>query len=338
MKLIAMRLIFCFAVFALGVPGCSHGSADANSNSVPAHKKTAGPTNYPFTIVTTCGMVTDIVEQVVGEKGKVIGLMGEGVDPHLYKPTRNDVKRLVDADVIIYSGLLLEGRMADMFEKIAQQGKPVYAVTKGLDEAYLVAPPEFGGHHDPHVWMDVSAWSKCVGFAADALGKYDPANADFYRSNAEKYRAELQKLDDYSRKTIDTIPPAQRALITAHDAFGYFSRAYNIPVRSVQGISTESEAGVDDINQLVNFIVTRKVSAIFVETSVSEKNIGAIIEGAGKRGWPVKIGGKLFSDAMGPAGTYEGTYIGMIDHNVTVITRALGGQAPPAGLNGKLQL
>jgi manganese/zinc/iron transport system substrate-binding protein len=281
-------------------------------------------------------MVTDIVQQVAGEKAMIGGLMGEGVDPHLYKPTRNDVKRMNDADVVMYSGLHLEGRIGDLFEKIARPEKLVCAVTDGLDKSYLVAPPAFGGHYDPHVWMDVDAWSKCVEFVAQSLAKYDSPNAELYRTNSEKYRSELQKLDDYARKTIATIPESQRFLITAHDAFGYFSRAYNIPVRSVQGISTESEAGVDDINQLVEFIVKNKVHAIFVETSVSEKNIGAIIEGAKKRGWPVKIGGQLFSDAMGAAGTYEGTYIGMIDHNVTVITRALGGNAPESGLNGKL--
>jgi manganese/zinc/iron transport system substrate-binding protein len=281
-------------------------------------------------------MVTDIVQQVAGEKAMIGGLMGEGVDPHLYKPTRNDVKRMNDADVVMYSGLHLEGRIGDLFEKIARPEKLVCAVTDGLDKSYLVAPPAFGGHYDPHVWMDVDAWSKCVDFVAQSLAKYDSPNAELYRTNSEKYRSELQKLDDYARKTIATIPESQRFLITAHDAFGYFSRAYNIPVRSVQGISTESEAGVDDINQLVEFIVKNKVHAIFVETSVSEKNIGAIIEGAKKRGWPVKIGGQLFSDAMGAAGTYEGTYIGMIDHNVTVITRALGGNAPESGLNGKL--
>ena len=322
-------------LFVLGTAGC--GTSNANSTDASTSAKSTGPTDYPYAIVTTCGMVTDIVEQVAGDKAQVSGLMGEGVDPHLYKPTRNDVKRMTDADVVMYSGLLLEGRIADTFAKIART-KPVYAVTEGLDESYLVEPPEFGGHVDPHVWMDVSAWSKCVDFIATTLAQYDSANAAYYRTNSEEYRAELKKLDDYARQTISTIPEAQRVLITAHDAFGYFSKAYKIPVRSVQGISTESEAGVDDINQLVDFIVKNKVSAIFVETSVSQKNITAIIEGAKKRSWPVKIGGQLYSDAMGPAETYEGTYIGMIDHNVTVIARALGGQAPATGLNGKLKL
>lgn len=330
-------LTFFIALLALGLSGCEHDPARAGDRPLSsAHEsKGAGPPRYPFTVVTTCGMVTDIVAQVVGDKGEVQGLMGEGVDPHLYKPTRNDVKQLMEADIVFYSGLLLEGRMSDTFTQLART-KPVYAVTGGLDESYLREPPEFGGHYDPHVWMDVNAWSQCVGHVATALAEYDPSNAEYYRNNSTRYRAELSQLHDYAKRTIATIPEAQRVLITAHDAFGYFSRAYKIDVRSVQGISTESEAGVDDINKLVNFIVSRKINAIFVETSVSEKNIRAIVEGTFQKGWPVKIGGNLFSDAMGRAGTYEGTYIGMIDHNVTVIARALGGQAPEKGLHGKL--
>jgi manganese/zinc/iron transport system substrate-binding protein len=186
--------------------------------------------------------------------------------------------------------------------------------------------------------MDVKLWSECVSFVAKKLGEYDGKHADEYRVRAQDYLAELQKLDNYARRSIASIPESQRVLVTAHDAFGYFSDAYQMEVRSVQGISTESEAGVDDINRLVELLVSRKIHAIFVETSVSEKNIRAIIEGTAQRGWTVTIGGELFSDAMGKPGTYEGTYIGMIDHNVTVITRALGGTAPPRGLHEKLSL
>jgi manganese/zinc/iron transport system substrate-binding protein len=290
-----------------------------------------------YRIVSTVGMVTDIVSRVAGERAGVVGLLGEGVDPHLYKPTRNDVRQLTDADVVFYSGLLLEGRMSDMFAKLARS-KPVFAVTEGIGESYLLEPPEFGGHFDPHVWMDIRAWSECVGFVAESLAQYDRDHAEEYRERAQKYREELVLLDDYARRSIATIPQPQRVLITAHDAFGYFSRAYGIEVRSVQGISTESQAAVNDINRLVDLIVERKIKAIFVETSVSEKNIQAIVEGAGQRGWKVEVGGQLYSDAMGPPGTYEGTYIGMLDHNVTVITRALGGEVPERGLHGKLQL
>jgi manganese/zinc/iron transport system substrate-binding protein len=281
-------------------------------------------------------MVTDIVGQVAGDKAKVAGLMGAGVDPHLYKPSRNDVKQLREADVVFYSGLMLEGRMGDNFTSLGRSGTPVYPITEEIDPDFLREPPEFAGHYDPHVWMDVSAWSECVAFIAKALGEYDTANADYYMTNAAVYRDKLAKLDEYARESIATIPRERRVLVTAHDAFGYFARAYDIEVRSVQGLSTESEASVQDINNLVQFIVEKKIPAIFVESSVSKRNVLAIIEGAAQQGWDVQIGGELFSDAMGKSETYEGTYLGMIDHNVTVITRALGGQAPERGLNGKL--
>ncbi len=313
--------------------GCGNAGSSPNEGSGDT---SSHPTAYPYRIVTTCAMVTDIVQIVAGDKAKVIGLMGEGVDPHLYKPTRNDVKHLMDADVVFYSGLMLEGRMGDTFAKVARKGKPVYAVTEGLDEKFLRQPPEFAGHWDPHVWMDVAAWSEAVAFTAKALAEFDPPNAETYAKNAETYRAELTKLDEYAKKSIASIPAEQRVLITAHDAFGYFGRAYKIDINAVQGLSTESEASLKDLQDLIDFIVKRKVNAIFVETSVNPKSIQKIIEDARQRNWQLTIGGELFSDAMGKAGTYEGTYIGMIDHNATVITRALGGKAPENGLNGKL--
>ncbi len=296
----------------------------------------ASSSNAQYTIVTTCAMVTDIVRVVAADKAEVVGLMGEGVDPHLYKPTRNDVKRLMDGDLIFYSGLMLEGRMTDTFAKVARQGKLVYPVTEEIEESYLREPPEFAGHWDPHVWMDVAAWSQCVSVVAKALTEFDPANAETYEDNKQTYQDDLKELDAYIKKVIASIPQEHRVLVTAHDAFGYFSRAYGIEVRAIQGLSTESEAGVKDIVDLVEFIVERKVKAIFVETSVSQKNIQAVIEGAEKKGWTVGIGGELFSDAMGKPGTYEGTYRGMMDHNATIIARALGGSAPEKGWAGKL--
>lgn len=292
------------------------------------------PANY--NIVTTCGMVTDIVREVAGDKAKVTGLMGEGVDPHLYKPTRDDVAKLLQADVVFYSGLMLEGRMTDTFLKVSRKGTPVFAVTELLDEKFLLEPKEFAGHTDPHVWMDVKGWMAAVKAVARSLSEVDAANAARYQTNAERYVTQLAKLDDYAKQSLSSIPKERRTLITAHDAFNYFGRAYDIEVLGIQGISTESEAGVADINKLVDILVERKIPAIFVESSVSDKNIKALVEGSKSRGHTVRIGGQLFSDAMGKPGTYEGTYIGMIDHNVTIITRALGGQAPERGLNGKL--
>ena len=298
--------------------------------------ETPGPDKYPYKITCTVGMVTDIARNVAGEKAAAVGIIGEGVDPHLYSATRSDIAKLLRADVVFYSGLMLEGKMTDALIKVGRK-RPVYAVTELLDEKRLLSPREFLGHHDPHVWMDASLWKQCAERVATMLGEFDPPNKGLYRSNYLRYAEELDRLHEYARKIAATVPAERRVLITAHDAFNYFGRAYGIEVRGIQGISTESEAGIKDINTLVDLIVTRDIRAVFVETSVSEKNVKALIEGAGSRGKTVRIGGRLFSDAMGAAGTYEGTYVGMIDHNVTTIVRALGGEAPIGGLNGKLR-
>ena len=311
--------------------GCGDGGAPRKAETPVLRAR-----HYPYTIVTTTGMVADIVRQVAGDKADVVSLMGEGVDPHLYKPTRDDVAKLLSADLVFYSGLNLEGRMTDTLTRIGRSGKPVFVVTEKLEPSYLREPPEFAGHYDPHVWMDVAAWSQCVEMVAEALGQFDPDNQQRYLKSAASYRAELKELDSYCRQVIGSVPQERRMLVTAHDAFGYFSRAYGIPVHSVQGISTESEASVRDVNELIETIVSRQVPAIFVESSVSEKNIKAVMEGAARKGFKVHIGGSLFSDAMGAAGTYEGTYIGMLDHNATTIARALGGQAPERGFRGQL--
>ncbi len=329
------RMVTCVALSLAFLPGCGSGSSDSKPKSEvePSTNKSTSSSR----IVTTVGMVTDIVRQVVGEGTEVSGLLNEGVDPHLYHPTREDVKRLSDADVIFYGGLMLEGRMEDALQKLKQGGKPVFAVGESLDPKILRKPEEFEGHFDPHVWMDVSLWSQCVGTVAKGMSEFDAPHAKEYGQRAADYQSKLKELDEYARKVISSIPEEQRVLVTAHDAFGYFARAYGMEVKSVQGISTESEAGVADINQLVDFLEKRKIAAIFVESSVSDKGLKAVIEGAEKRGWKVSVGGELFSDAMGEAGTYEGTYIGMIDHNATMIARALGGQAPEGGMSGKLK-
>lgn len=296
----------------------------------------AQPTSYPYRITTTVGMVTDIVRHVAGDKATVTGIIGEGVDPHLYKPTRNDVAALMNADVVFYNGLMLEGKMADTLIKVSRSGRKVFAVTERIDESFLLEPPAMEGHYDPHVWMDVAAWKQAVQAVARSLAEYDPANAEAYRTAAERYGHELDRLDAYAKKSLATIPERQRVLVTAHDAFHYFGRAYGLRVEGIQGVSTESEAGLERINRLVDDIVKNQVRAVFVETSVSDKNVRALIEGAAARGHRLAIGGTLYSDAMGKPGTYEGTYIGMIDHNVTTITRALGGDAPERGMLGRL--
>jgi len=294
-----------------------------------------GELSYPYKVATTVGMVTDIVRHVAGERATVTGIIGEGVDPHLYKPTRSDVAWLLEADVVFYSGLLLEGKMTDTLVRVARD-KPVFAVTEEVDESYLLEPEGFSGHFDPHLWMDVEGWSQVVSAVAARLSEFDPANADYYADNGAAYRERLEELHSYVVEISATIPEESRVLVTAHDAFNYFGRAYGFEVLAIQGISTESEAGLEDINSLIDTLVERNVRAVFVETSVADKNVRALVEGAAARGHEVVIGGELFSDAMGEAGTYEGTYIGMIDHNATIIVRALGGDAPAGGFQGKL--
>jgi len=281
-------------------------------------------------------MIADIVREVAGDRGNVDGMIGSGVDPHLYKPTSTDIKALQAADVIFYNGLNLEGKMGDVLVRMARAGKSVYAVTEEIQQRgdYVMTDEE--NHEDPHVWMDVQGWIKAVDVVADGLSTHDPAGKEIYRENASKYKAELVKLDAYAKEVISSIPEQKRVLVTAHDAFGYMARAYGLEVKGIQGLSTESEAGVKDIEDLVTLLVEREIPAIFVESSVSDKNIRALAEGAAAKGHEVSIGGELFSDAMGAEGTYEGTYIGMIDHNVTTIARALGGTAPEKGLHGKL--
>jgi manganese/zinc/iron transport system substrate-binding protein len=246
------------------------------------------------------------------------------------------VVRLDQADIVFYNGLMLEGKMGDILVRLARSGKPVYAVTQAiLDQGdYVMTDPQ--QHYDPHVWMDVGGWIRAVGVVAEALSEYDPANAVAYRENAARYTDELKELDSYARTAIASIPEGQRVLITAHDAFNYLGRAYDMDVRGIQGLSTESEAGLQDIERLVQLIVEKRIPAVFVETSVADKNVRALVEGARARGQDVEVGGSLFSDAMGRSGTYEGTYVGMIDHNVTTIARALGGSVPDGGMRGKM--
>jgi len=311
------------------------------SQCKPAEKNqdaSGGPRSHPYRIVATIGMIADVVQEVAGDKAEVKGLIGEGVDPHLYKPTSSDVKALQAADVVFYNGLMLEGKMADVLVKVARSGKPVVAVTETIlaDGGYVISDGQ--ENYDPHVWMDVNGWLKAVDVIATALCSYDESNASFYSANAAAYKAELEKLNAYARRSIASIPEDRRVLVTAHDAFRYMARAYGLEVRGIQGISTESEAGVKDIENLIRFLAERKIPAVFVESSVSDKNIRALVEGAKAKGHSVSIGGQLFSDAMGLTGSYEGTYIGMLDHNITTITRALGGEAPEKGMHGKLSI
>ncbi len=310
--------------------GCSRPagrSAETPSDSADASGR--------IRAVATVGMVADLVREVGGPDVDVVQICGSGVDPHLYKATRDDVLRLNSADIVFYSGLLLEGRMTDTLMKMAGS-RPVIPVTGAIDESRLLEPDGFAGHYDPHVWMDVELWAECIDAVVVGLSERRPDRAGAFRERAEQFRRRLGDLHEYGRGCIASIPQERRVLVTSHDAFSYLGRAYDLDVQGIQGISTESEAGLQRVTALVDLLVSRRVPAVFVESSVPRKSIESLIEGAAARGHRVVIGGELFSDAMGPSETYEGTYIGMMDHNFTAITRALGGQAPKRGLNGKL--
>jgi manganese/zinc/iron transport system substrate-binding protein len=311
-----LRTISGLLLLVASLSGC-HEQADGSSAKTQAD---TGRGNTPIRVVATTGMVADLVKYVGGAHVEVTALMGEGVDPHLYKASSGDVARLGRADMIFYSGLHLEGRMGDVLSRLARQ-KPAVAVTDDLDRDRLlrVGTEQF----DPHVWFDVGLWRECVSVVEQHLTEFDAAHAADYRAQAAAYRDELAELDRWCRDQIAAIPADRRVLVTAHDAFHYFGRAYNIEVKAIQGISTQAEAGVGTINELVDFISERKVKAVFVESSVSERNIQAVVEGCADRGHRVQVGGQLFSDAMGAPGTPEGTYAGMVRHNVETIRPAL---------------
>lgn len=278
--------------------------------------------NEKIQIVATTGMIQDAVANIAGDRADVVALMGPGVDPHLYKATHGDLKRLTEADVIFYNGLHLEGKMGEVFEKLSRI-KPVVAVGEQIPKVRLRKVPGFQGAYDPHIWFDVQLWKEAVAGISDFLQKYDTAQRDAYRLRADVYMKRLDSLHAAVKNSLQEIPVEQRVLITAHDAFGYFGDAYNIEVKGLQGISTLSEFGLRDVTGLVNFIISRKVKAIFIETSVSQKSIEAVVEGCREKGWDVKIGGSLFSDAMGNAGTPQGTYTGMVTANVKTIVDSL---------------
>ena len=277
-------------------------------------------------VVTTIGMIRDVVENVGGEHVHVVGLMGPGVDPHLYKASEGDVRRLFRADVIFYGGLHLEARMGEVLEEMGGRTRTV-AVSDAIPRGELLAPPEFQGAYDPHVWFDVRLWSLTVPRVAEALAGADPAHAAEYRRNAAAYQRELAELDAYVRAQAQRVPAEQRVLITAHDAFNYFGRAYGFQVRGLQGISTAAEAGTADVQALAAFIAARRIPALFVESSIPRRTIEAVQEAVQARGFEAGIGGSLFSDAMGSPGTPEGTYMGMVRHNIDTIVGALLGES-----------
>ncbi len=311
---------------AIVAAGCNASNATNGGVGTTNHEhgpqkiaaRYAGP--YPIEVVCTTGMVADLVRNVGGEHVRVTTLMGAGVDPHLYKSSPADVGHLNRADMICYSGLHLEGKLTELLER-KRHKKPTVAVAEGISPDKLLTDEH--GVRDPHAWFDVSLWSEAAGAVRQALEQYDPPHADHYRTACDEYQSRLAALHAEANSDLATIPDGHRVLVTAHDAFRYFGKAYGVEVRGIQGISTDSEAGVREVKSLVDFLVERKIKAVFVETSVADQNIKSLLEGCAARGHEVTIGGTLYSDAMGDEGTPEGTYEGMVTHNVKTIVNAL---------------
>jgi manganese/zinc/iron transport system substrate-binding protein len=277
----------------------------------------------PLRVVATTTLVADLVRQVAGDRAEVAALMGPGVDPHLFKPVASDVIRLQRADVIFYNGLLLEGKMSDLLTRLARSQRHVYALTEAVPEDRLLQPADHEGHHDPHVWFDVSLWRLGVDIVEQGLAAADPAHAAVYARRADAVRARLDALHAWALAKAAELPPERRVLVTSHDAYNYFGRAYGFEVVGLQGISTATEAGLADVTRLTDFIRQRGLKAIFVETSVSPATIRRVAADSGAR-----IGGELFSDALGAPGEIVhghdvGTYEGMVRHNLTTIVEAL---------------
>ncbi|MBT3141836.1 manganese transporter [Phaeobacter gallaeciensis] len=289
----------------------------------------------PLKVVATTGMIADAARQIGGDQVEVKGLMGPGVDPHAYRQTRTDIVAMTRADLVLWHGLYLEAQMGEFFHDLERK-RTVVAVAEGIDKSKLRAHDTYDNKFDPHVWMTPALWRDVVIEVQKALTAARPEAAPIFEANAKAHLADVDRLTAYAETTLATVPDNNKVLVTAHDAFGYFGDSFGFEVLGIQGISTQSEAGLNRIGELVDLLVDRKITAVFVESSVSDRSIRALIEGAAAKGHVVQVGGELFSDAMGEDGTYEGTYLGMLDHNITVIANALGADAPARGMDGKL--
>lgn len=302
-------MLFALILFLPLLAGCATQSAASGDDELR--------------VVATTGMIADVARQIGGDSVQVDQLMGPGVDPHLYKATEGDVSTLLAADLILYNGLFLEARMEDIFEQMSGDKRTVAVAAASVPVEMRLGSVQYVDQFDPHVWMDVKLWKRVAETIQNELIALDPDNEDGYRSRADAYFAEMDRLETWINERIATLPPEKRLLVTAHDAFNYFGQGYGFEVFAPQGISTESEAGVDDIRRTIDVVVESQIPAIFIESSIPPDVVEAIVEGARARGHEVTIGGELFSDAMGEEGTEEGTYLGMIRHNVETITSAL---------------
>ncbi|QPC46639.1 metal ABC transporter solute-binding protein, Zn/Mn family [Mangrovibacillus cuniculi] len=304
------NLTLLFLSLGFFLMGCSQG------------EEAEGDSTDKLKITTTIGQIADAASVIGGDKVEVTSLMGPGIDPHLYQATQSDIQKLQQADIVFYNGLHLEGRMLEIFENI-NQTKPAVALGERVDASELLEDEADTKYSDPHVWFNIDLWKQAISGITETLSEVDQENADYYKENQDNYFKELDELNEYAKNKMQEIPEEQRVLVTAHDAFNYFGAAFDLEVKGLQGLSTESEFGIGDIQAIVDLLVERQIKAVFVETSVSDEAISSVMEGAKKAGLDVSIGGEIYSDAMGEEGTEEGTYLGMYRHNVDTIVEAL---------------
>ncbi len=323
-----MKKSILVAAMAIVVVIAGISSTVLIQNNEDANKTTKMDVENPVSdsgkimVTTTTNVITDLVENIGGDRVLVTGLMGPGVDPHLYRPSASDVKKLQDADIVFYNGLDLEGKMGDIFVKIGREGTAVWAVSENIPTESLLSL-DTAGHFDPHIWWNAELWMDAAKVVKKGLSEYDPENSQIFEENLEKYLSSLIELNEESLEKINAIPKEQKVLVTAHDAFQYFGNAYGLEEMAIQGWSTDSEAGIREIQNLADEIAERKIKAVFVETSISPATIEALRAAVQDKGHDVVIGGELFSDAIGEKGTHEGTYLGAFIHNVDTIVEAL---------------
>ncbi|MSR40302.1 MAG: manganese transporter [Phycisphaerales bacterium] len=317
--------LICLAALFVSCLQWSCGDKDGVETKASASGAAANTSS--LTLVATTGMVADVVEQVVGNHARVITLIPAGADPHLWTPTRTDIMQLLEADALFMNGLGLEGRAGEAFSRVSNAGRPVCAVTAHLPDGDLLRDPSNPNHPNPHVWMDPGLWGATALAVAEIASQLDPAHAEEFQKNAVQYATEAKKVRDDAAAMLESVPSANRVLISSHDAFGYFGKRFGFEVRGIQGISTESEASVSDIERLVAEICERSIPTVFIETTVSDRTIRALVDGCAARGHSLKIGDALFSDSMGARGTPAGTWPGMIRHNASSVANGLRGGA-----------
>ena len=311
-RMIIKRIIPSFVALSVmvGVSGCSKEDIKTENDST-------------LNIVATTTMLHDVAGIIGGDNVETIGLMGPGIDPHLYEASAGDVTKMQEADIVLYNGIHLEGKMGEIFEDLGKQDKDIICIEEGINKDKILADPATPGSLDPHIWFDVTIWMDAAKHVSKELTEIDPENADEYKANLDSYLVELEELDSYISKRVSELNDEQRVLVTAHDAFGYFGEAYGFEVKGLQGITTDAEAGTADVSELATYIANNKIKAVFVESSVPPKNIEALQDAVKAKGFNVEIGGELYSDSLGDESTGHDTYITTFKANIDTIVDAL---------------